>query len=80
MGDYLQAVVPSLRAYALFAVPVAAFCWSSPLHGRVIEGVALIAVATSYALSCAAWALRSGRLPAAVTGRLPRFVRLRPSA
>jgi O-antigen/teichoic acid export membrane protein len=78
--SYLAAVVPPLRTYALFAVPVAAFCWSSPLHGRVVEGAALIAVAAAYGVACGAWALRSGRLPGAVTSRLPAFVRLRPSA
>jgi O-antigen/teichoic acid export membrane protein len=80
LASYVGAVAPPLRAYALFAVPVAVICWSAPLHGRVVEGVVLVAVASAYALACAAWALRSGRLPGAITSRLPAFVRLRPSA
>ena len=75
LAGYLAAVVPALRAYALLAVPVAVLCWSDQLHGRILEGIALVVAGTIYTLACAAWALRSGRLPVVVLSRLPRRVR-----
>jgi O-antigen/teichoic acid export membrane protein len=71
-ASYLDAVVPALRFYAGLAVPVALFSYARVVHGRGVEALALVMLAVLYLAGCAMWAVRAGRLPAAITDRLPR--------
>ncbi len=79
-SDYLDATIPALRAYAVLALPVAAVCYAAPIQGRAAEAVVLVFCCAAYSVACAGWALRAGRLPAAIASRLSVTGWLRASA
>jgi O-antigen/teichoic acid export membrane protein len=79
-SDYLDATVPALRVYALFAVPVALVSYAAPIQGRAAAAFVLLFCCAAYSLACTAWALRAGRLPAALASRLGVAGWLRASA
>ncbi len=79
-SDFVDATIPALRAYTLFALPVVALCYAAPIHGRGAQAVVLVLCCATYALACAAWALRAGRLPASIANRLSVTGWLRASA
>ena len=72
-ASYLQAVVPAMLAYGLFAVPVAALCYGVDIRGRAAGAAVLSAAALVYLAACGIWATRQRRLPQAVLNRLPRL-------
>jgi O-antigen/teichoic acid export membrane protein len=78
--DYVDAVIPALRAYVSLALPVLVFCYANPVHGRAAQAITLVIVCALYILACAAWALRAGRLPQAIASRLPTVGWLRAPA
>ncbi len=79
-SDYLDATLPALRVYGLLAVPVAAICYAAPIPGRAAEAFVLLFCCVAYSLACTGWALRAGRLPAAIASRLGVTGWLRASA
>jgi O-antigen/teichoic acid export membrane protein len=70
---YLRVAVPALRAYTLFALPIALLAYAHPIHGRIPAAIVLVGISYLYLLTCVAWAVRSKRLPESVAARLPRF-------
>lgn len=74
---YLQGVLPALTRCAALAVPVAAISYAQLVHSRVGDAALLVILAIAYLAACAAWAMRAGRVPAAMDRYLPRWVWLR---
>jgi O-antigen/teichoic acid export membrane protein len=77
---YVDAVAPALRAYVILAAPVAVVSYSHVVRGRGAAALLFAALSLGYLGACAAWAVRAGRLPPALTNRLPRVAWLRTSA
>lgn len=70
---YVGAVAPALRAYALFAIPIAVVCYGLEFDDRGTEALLLVALSMAYTLACVRWARRAGRLPSALASRIPRL-------
>jgi O-antigen/teichoic acid export membrane protein len=77
---YVGAIAPALRIYVALAIPVAAIAYAGLVHGRGASAVLFVLLSLAYGIACASWAVRAGRLPHALTDRLPRVGWLRPSA
>ncbi len=77
-ASYVGAITPPLRTYLLLALPVAALSYAHVVRGRVAEAVLFVVLSVAYLAACGAWAVRSGRLPPAVTRRFARLRWLRP--
>ncbi len=75
--DYIDAVVPPLVICTLLALPVLAFCYTDPVHGRGLRAIALVLLSALYLMACGVWALRARRLPVDVATRLARLPWLR---
>jgi len=79
-SSYLGAIAPALRVYVSLAIPVAAVSYAHLVHGRGANALLFVLLSLGYGVACASWAVRAGRLPHALTDRLPRVGWLRPSA
>ncbi len=79
LSSYVAAIRPPLRIYALLAAPVAAISYTHLAHSRGAAALLFVLLSLAYLGACGAWAVRAGRLPAAVTSRLPRLGFLRTS-
>jgi O-antigen/teichoic acid export membrane protein len=79
-SSYLGAIGPALRTYVILAAPVAVIAYSHLVHHRSGQALLFGLLSLAYMGACMAWAVRAGRLPPALTSRLPRLAWLRPSA
>ena len=79
-ASYIGAVAPALRVYLALGAPIAVISYAHLVNGRGASALLFVALAIAYLSACTAWALRAGRLPAAVSSRFPQVGWLRPSA
>jgi O-antigen/teichoic acid export membrane protein len=79
-ASYLGAIAPALRTYLLLAAPVAALSYAHLVHTRAGEAALFVVLSIAYLAACGAWAVRSNRLPPAITRRFTRVRWLRPRA
>lgn len=79
-GSYFGAVGSALGTYTALAAPLALISYAHIVHGRGAEAASFVLLSLVYMGVCGAWALKTGRLPSALTSRLPRLGWLTPGA
>jgi O-antigen/teichoic acid export membrane protein len=77
-SSYVGAVAPALRMHVILAAPVAVISYAHLVHGRAGQTVLFVLLSVGYLAACGIWAVRSGRLPEAITRRVGGVSWLRP--